>query len=332
LFICSMANEFMLSLNETPLGCLSYTQEVMCMGSCFAQNIGERLSYSGIQTTVNPNGIVYNSRSIWNAVHRMHRNEVYVESDLFQQNELFVSFEHHGRFSSINQEDAIRAMNAEFEEGRSALSKPKSIFIITLGSSNVYTRHGQVVANCHKLPARDFEKRTLSIDEIESDLKGIVTALPKEATLILTVSPVRYIKDGLIQNARSKARLIEASHRVVDAHQNVHYFPSYELVTDVLRDYRFFTSDRVHPTTEAINYVWKAFVARFYDAESQNYITDVADLNRNLNHRLLHPKTKASNDFAQSVLGKCDALEQKYGRSFAIEKKDFLLKNNIRTA
>jgi hypothetical protein len=237
---------------------IDHHSKVVLLGSCFTENIGSKLAYYGFDTTVNPFGIVFNSTSLRILVERAIKNQAFTIADCTDH----FSFLVHSDLNSMDPKKLVFNLNTTLQNLRESLKKASHLFI-TLGTSWVY-RHVEkdmIVANCHKQPQRLFSKELLSIDIIHDDLQRIfelVTTWNTEITITYTLSPVRHIKNGFIENQRSKARLHEAIQSHVER-TFVHYFPAYEIAIDELRDYRFYARDMLHLNELGIDFIWSRF-------------------------------------------------------------------------
>ena len=237
---------------------IAYQSKILLLGSCFSENIGDKLSYFKFQSTQNPFGILFHPKAIENFITNAINEKKYLDDDLIFQNETWHSFDAHSSLSSVNKNELLNKLNASISITNRAL-KEASHIIITLGTSWVYRfiETDAIVANCHKIPQKKFLKKLLLVEEITKSLAAILVLLKsvnKDISVLFTVSPVRHLKDGFIENTQSKAHLIAAIHQVLE-HQNVSYFPSYEIMMDELRDYRFYAEDMIHPNKTAINYI-----------------------------------------------------------------------------
>jgi len=269
---------------------LNYEHAQIFMGSCFADNMGSKTADLRFHTLVNPFGVVFNPFSICKNVLRALEKRSYSISELGQHNGLYYSFDHHSSFSHINAQQCLQGINSGIEETHDFLKNSKVLFL-TFGSAWVYLHNENAVANCHKIPQSNFTKELLSLENIVSWYNGLMQHLQRfnsKLQVVFTVSPVRHLKDGFIENQRSKAILIEAVHRLVGQNKNAFYFPAYELVMDDLRDYRFFGRDLLHLNEIAIDYVWEKFTQTYYSEHSRKIMNDVAGLNSFLKHRPLH--------------------------------------------
>lgn len=281
---------------------ISYRDPILAMGSCFAENIGGRLASLKYQANVNPFGILFNPISIRNGLALLVNNYQFTENDLFHHNELWGSLQHHGRFSNPDKAATLKAIIDEAESARDCLSNAK-VIMLTFGTAWVYKlkESGEVVANCHKLPEALFERHLLSVDEIVDayiPLLNVVKKYIPDLRIILTVSPIRHLKDGLEGNQVSKSTLILAAIRLKEQLDMVHYFPAFEIMMDDLRDYRFYANDMVHPSELAIEYIWAVFEKTYLSDEDAPLRKRISKLNASLAHRPLFPQTEAFQKFA----------------------------------
>jgi hypothetical protein len=289
---------------------------IFLTGSCFAESIGDKLQENKFNCLVNPNGIVFNPISIFKQLHIYANNEILDEEDLFFHNDLWHSWQHHGSFSNLNKEalmNEILTCNREAHEH----IKHSDWLIITMGSAFVYELKEvkQIVSNCHKVPFTHFTKRLLTVHEITIAFDKIFADIKNtnpHIKIIFTVSPVRYIRDGLTENNLSKSILIQSVHEMVAKNKNVFYFPAYEIVIDELRDYRFYNPDMVHPNHLAIDYVWEKFTTNYMDNESQLFIEKMNQLLLNMQHKPLHKGTKEYMAFVETGLMQTKKIKQDY--------------------
>ena len=240
---------------------LSYSEGVVLLGSCFADNIGARMSDAGFDVCVNPFGTLYNPVSVCNAVERLESGTPFTEADCVEMGAgagLVCSFHHHTSFARRTSGEFLVTANASLAAAHESWRKA-GLVILTLGTAYCF-RHlesGQVVSNCLKRPAREFSRERLSIEEVKSLLSGLTARFP-DKRFILTVSPIRHMADGAHANQLSKGTLLLAADSVTDG-ERVVYFPAYEIVMDELRDYRFYAEDMVHPSAQAVDYLWERF-------------------------------------------------------------------------
>jgi hypothetical protein len=287
---------------------ISYPQKILLTGSCFTEHIGHQFMEMKFDALQNPNGILFDPLSVANSLISYLEPVSYGPEDLFFHNELWQSWKHHGVFSDTNQEITLSKINQSQQTANQFL-KQADWLIITLGSAFSYfliERHIPV-ANCHRAPAGWFTKKLLSVEEmlavLDEALHRLLYFNPR-LQIVFTISPVRHIRDGVIENNRSKARLIEVAHQLVSKFNRTHYFPAYELVIDVLRDYRFYDKDLVHPNYMATNYVLENFMEHYVHPESRLLAEEIRKLQVSRRHRPLHPETEAHHRFLQEQYAK----------------------------
>jgi hypothetical protein len=313
---------------QSPEKRVRYQQGILLTGSCFTEHIGNHLIDLKFDTLQNPNGILFDPLSVAGSLISYIEPHRYEPQDLFYHNELWQSWKHHGVFSDMDQQVVLNKINQSQQAAHSFLKKADWL-IITLGSSFTYIlkEQNKAVANCHRAPANWFNKKLLPIDEMLAVLDEALHRLfdfNPGLQIIFTVSPVRHIRDGVIENNRSKARLIEAVHQLVNKFNKTYYFPAYEMVIDVLRDYRFYDKDLVHPNYMATNYVVENFMEHYVDPESRLLSEEVRKLQIARKHRALHPNTESHRRFLKEQLEKTLELSGRYPfLNFAPELKHF---------
>ncbi len=295
---------------------INYRQSFLFIGSCFAENIGEEMEKYKFTTFINPNGIVYNAASITIALRKHITNYQMKESELFFANEVWNSWEHHSSFSKVEKKNTVEDINNSISKANNVI-KQADWLSITFGSAYYYKRNntGRIVANCHKQPQKEFTKHLLTTNEIVTDYTALMEELKSinpKLKIVFTVSPVRYIRDGVIENTRSKAILIEAIHQLKDKHTNVFYFPAYELVIDDLRDYRFFKEDMVHPNKQAIKYVFEKFVETTFDDESKHIYERIKEIVLSDNHLPISSESVAHQNFIKANNTKREQLQKEF--------------------
>ena len=267
---------------------ISYSDKILLLGSCFADNIGTKFGEYYFPTTVNPFGILYNPASIASALHTAQ--SPHHLTPIIHHNGLWHSFSHHGSFSCASKEQFLNACEQSRAQLREALQHATTV-IITFGTAWVYEYEGQVVSNCHKIPANLFVRRRLTVDEIVSIWQPVLASMP-DKHWIFTVSPIRHIKDGLHDNQLSKAVLLQSIEQLSQlsiAHCS--YFPSYEIMLDELRDYRFYADDMLHPSPVAVEYIWQRFVDTYMSVDTRNELRTLHQFWRDRQHRFLHPES-----------------------------------------
>lgn len=295
---------------------ISYKDKILFIGSCFTEEIGKQMQNLKFDVLQNPNGILYDPVSISSALVSYIHNKQFTEDNLFHLDELWHSWQHHSVFSGMNREDVLQQINYSQLEAHRFL-KTSSWLIITTGTSFNYRikKTGEPVANCHKAPQDFFEKKLLPVDEIIDSLSTAVTkvqAFNPQLKIIFTISPVRHIKDGVIENNRSKARLIEAIHSVRETAQHVFYFPAYELIIDVLRDYRFYKKDLVHPSDTAIEFVLETFCNAFIDEPGKKLLEEIKIIVAAMNHKPFREESAAHKKFVKAQLEKIEKIKTRF--------------------
>jgi hypothetical protein len=315
---------------------ITYRDRILLIGSCFTEHIGNTLQELKFSVLQNPNGILFDPASVCKSLISYIENKKYSEADLFHLNEIWSSWQHHSRYSNISKEEAIKNINASQQQAHDFL-KAADWIIITLGSSFSYRLSGSStfsqisqlggdpitiglegaasVANCHRAPAQWFNKHLLSIDEIVSMLDNCYHRLLQfnpTLNIIFTVSPVGHIRDGVVENNRSKARLIESVHHMVNKFDHLHYFPAYELVIDVLRDYRFYDIDLAHPNYMATEFVLEKFALSCIDEASQELMQEIKKIMIARKHKAFQPDTNAHRQFLLSHFERVKTMQEKY--------------------
>ena len=271
-------------------GWLHHSDKVLLLGSCFSDNIGAKLQGALIDALVNPMGTLFNPMSIARGVQRLIDNEPVAGKDLFMQGGVWNSYDFHSRHSLPDKQATIDRMNQRIQQGHDVLSHAQ-LLTITLGTAMVYRLRttGEVVANCHKVPQHEFERKMATVQEMARVLDDMLTSLHEfnpALRVILTVSPIRHIADGLDTNSLSKAALRVAIHDALSGrHEWCDYFPAYEIMLDDLRDYRFYASDMVHPSDVAVEYIWQVFQATYLDDRSALAVARCERIHKRLQHR-----------------------------------------------
>lgn len=308
---------FHLEFTPKPLSnTIHHHHRILLAGSCFTENIGNKLKQYKFSVLENPHGILFNPISIAESISSYIDNKQYGESDLFYYNERWHSWKHHSRFSHPGKTECLQAIN-QSQQNAHLFIKNADWILITLGSAYAYTlplESNTVVANCHKVALDKFNKILLRTDEVSASLKNMIDKLlhfNPAVKIIFTISPVRHLRDGFVENNRSKSTLIQAVHQLTD-NDRLFYFPSYELVIDDLRDYRFYAEDMVHPNYAATNYVWEKFVSTCIDESSQKLMKEINIINAAKNHKSFNPSSDQHKKFLQVHLDKVSQLGKQY--------------------
>lgn len=300
--------------SENPIG---YNSKIVSLGSCFAVNMAEKLDYFKFQNTCNPFGILFHPLAIEKLVGFAVSGKQFTEEDVFFHNERWHSFDLHSDWSNSNQEELIANLNAVVQSTRQQIRGATHI-IITYGTSWVYRNiaTNQIVANCHKVPQKQFGKEILSVETIKNSIENTITLIEKvnpEANIIFTVSPVRHLKDGFVENQVSKSNLITAIYQTInDKPQTINYFPSYEIMMDELRDYRFYAEDMIHPNQVAIDYIWERFSETSISEESHSIMKEVEIIQKGLQHRPFNPNSESHQQFLSKLQDKMAKLVLQY--------------------
>lgn len=279
-------------LNHTPKKSpfyLDHKSTVLLVGSCFAENIGTFLKDHKFKTLVNPDGILFNPLSIYNSLKSTLLDQQINENVILQREGVFYSFLHHSSHSSVSKNELIGQLNAVTHSTHQFL-KTTNTLILTFGTAFVYyhKKLSQVVANCQKQPVFTFDKKLLEVEEIISAYSLLIKDLKilnPDLKIIFTVSPVKYLKDGVEENTISKSTLLLSVHKLIALHQNCYYFPAFELINDDLRDYRFYKEDLAHPNQPAIEYIWQKFSECYFNSKTIELNQQIHKLNQALNHR-----------------------------------------------
>jgi len=291
---------------------LDYDSQVLLVGSCFVENIGAKLEYFKFQNLVNPFGILFHPEAIARFFEAVTTQKQFSEADFEEVNESFVSFDAHSKLSATSAKAAAEQLNVAQREAYDQLLNASHINI-TLGTAWGYRHKGQakIVANCHKIPQKEFDKELASVKQIEASLLRVLSAvksLNSKASVIFTVSPVRHLKDGFVENQRSKAHLIAAVHAILEE-GDASYFPAYEIVMDELRDYRFYDRDMIHPNTLAVDYIWERFLAVYLSPQAKKTMDKVEEIRRGLEHRPFNPDSEQHQKFLQKIEEKIERLQ-----------------------
>jgi hypothetical protein len=295
---------------------LDYQSGIIFMGSCFSDYIGGKLEDLKFRVCHNPFGVVYNPLSVAVQIELLLKKDGFEEQDLNFRNELWFSYMHYTLFSNTDRNRCLRRMNQFFSKAKELLASANILFI-TLGTSYVFQRKdtGEVVSNCHKIPAREFTHRFANSEESVRELKNAIQKLRKlnpQIQVVFTVSPVRHWKEGAVNNLRSKAALILAVQQLEYDLDNVYYFPAYEIFMDELRDYRFYAQDMLHPSEIGIQYLWNRFCETFITSDTKLIVDKVDNVLSALRHRALHADTNAHRNFLRSLTEKMMHLQLEY--------------------
>ena len=295
---------------------LEIDDRVFSIGSCFASEISDLLKTGQIQTLNNPFGTIFNPFSINQAVKRLYHSEFYAEDDLIKFGEEVISLDHHSKFNSRFVHQTLDKINAEIEVGNRFLQDANWV-MITYGTSFIYEflPKKKLVANCHKIPGKYFEKRLLTHLEITDSVYETVTVLKdickENVQILFTVSPVRHTKDGMVENNLSKAKLIAAIHEILPQFENCHYLPVYEILMDDLRDYRFYKEDLIHPNRQAVQYIWEKFGSAYFSDETMDFVEENFKIAKALEHKSADEKSPKHQEFLSTIEKRIAAQQTK---------------------
>ena len=292
---------------------ITYDSDIILLGSCFSKNIGSVLDDFKFRTAVNPFGVLFHPVAIERLISHTINKKQYFDEDLFFQNERWHCFDVHSELSAASKEALLKNLNDTVKGFYKQLQKASHI-IITLGTAWVYRLISDdlIVANCHKVPQKKFLKELLSVDKISESLDAtikLIRDLNKNVEIVITVSPVRHLKDGFVENSLSKSHLISGIHQIVDKREHINYFPSYEIMLDDLRDYRFYKKDMIHPNEVAIEYIWEYVKKTWIDEEVYPLMNKVGNVRKALAHQPFNKGSKSHKQFLLSLEIKMKELE-----------------------
>ncbi len=321
--------EIAVTPSENPI---EFNSKIMFIGSCFAENMGDKCKKIKLPAIVNPYGIIYNPMSVSNTLRAIIERKQFTDKDLHYHNSLWLSFNHHGSFSHPDKEECLRNIHEATEISYTHLKETKYLFI-TFGTAWVYEliKTQKIVSNCHKYPARDFNRYILSIDNIVSTYQQLIKKLfdfNPELNIVFTVSPVRHWKDGANGNQISKSTLLLAINQLCMEFEKCTYFPAYELLIDDLRDYRFYADDMLHPSPTAVEYIWQKFENCFFSANTLHYKKEMLNLEKAFSHKAINPTSDSHQNFLKKQQKKIEELKVKYP-SVDFSDEIVFLRNNI---
>lgn len=309
--------KFRTEVNVTPSVCkINHKSGILFIGSCFTENIGARMVEYKFDADINPFGIVYNPLSVLQNLEVILSGKKYTNSDLYNYQDSWISFDHHSRFSFPDPETCMKEINRRIEYAHSRIHTIQYL-ILTFGTAWIYKikESGRLVSNCHKLPAAFFNRELLKVENILSDYTTFLHELRKinpGLRIIYTVSPIRHWKDGPVQNTLSKSILILAIHELLKTFDFTEYFPSYEIAMDDLRDYRFYEGDMLHPNSQMIDYTWDKFCQTYFESDTLKIIKDVGKLKTALKHKPFHPGANKHKEFLYKQKDIVNTLREKY--------------------
>ncbi|MEM0938289.1 MAG: GSCFA domain-containing protein [Bacteroidota bacterium] len=298
---------------------LKLPDAIYLIGSCFSSEIGKKLLSNKFQVLSNPLGTIFNPSSIFKIL-----SGNIDPTNSVEKNGIHYHWDAHSKISSLDFQHLQQTIQEKIATSEKFLQKSKWL-IITFGTAWTYKQRSSknIVANCHKVDTSEFYKELLDVKLIVDafrDFKMHIIKINPYINIILTVSPVRHTRDGLVENNRSKARLIEAVHDIVERFENVDYFPAYELMIDELRDYRFYATDLVHPSDQAVDYLWTRLAETYFSDETLSFIKEWQQIETALNHKPFQLKSKAHQKFLAETLAKLEKLNEKVDLSVEMEE------------
>lgn len=295
---------------------IDYSSRILLLGSCFSENIGSKLEFYKFQNTINPFGIIFNPVSLEKLILRAVDDEKFTEKDIFSINGYWHCFEVHSLLTSEDKNQFLSLLNSKLEELKNEIESATHIFF-TFGTAWVYEHleMNEIVANCHKVPQKQFHKKLLDVETIHKSIGGISKSIQKlnsEVTIVHTVSPVRHIKDGFVENSLSKAHLLTGVHKAVATQENQFYFPSYEIMMDELRDYRFYKDDMLHPNKTAIEIIWEKFNQAWISENTKQLQKEIANIQAGLQHRPFNIESEEYKTFRKKLQEKISDIENRF--------------------
>ncbi|GIZ16553.1 GSCFA domain-containing protein [Capnocytophaga catalasegens] len=296
---------------------IDYQSKTMTIGSCFAKSLSQKMEFYKFRSQANPFGVMFHPMAIENLLRRAFKFELFEEKDIFFHEDLWHSYEVHSECSMNDKELMLSTLNQKLREFRDAIASATHI-VITLGTAWAY-RHLQsdvLVANCHKIPQQEFQKEILSVVDVFDSLhrmRNFIRSINAYVRIIFTISPVRHLKDGFVENQRSKSLLFTALHEYLqDAKDDLQfYFPAYEVLMDELRDYRFYAEDLVHPSLQAIDFIWEKFKNAYIRESSYELMNEVSSIQTGLAHRPFNPDTEGHKIFLENLNERMKSLQDK---------------------
>ena len=302
--------KFRTEIEDKPLkATIDYSTNIFAIGSCFANNIASRLAQAKFNVVSSPTGILFNPASIARTLTAFATNAAVDPTRIVARGEEWVSLDCHSDIAGSTKEEVINLWQSAISDGHNALQSASCV-IITLGTAWVYEHKatGKIVSNCHKIPQREFIRRRLTVTEICDLFRPLMDGILRDKQVIFTVSPVRHTADGLAENSLSKATLRLAVAELTEQFDNADYFPAYEIVTDDLRDYRFYADDLVHPSSQAIEYIWEHFIQCALNDATRQMLDRVEKIVAAAAHRPFNPSSEEYQQFCERNLEQAKAL------------------------
>ena len=295
---------------------ISHSERIMLWGSCFVENIGKLMTENKFRCNVNPLGILYNPISIAESLRQVLEGKVYEETDLFQSSGMWHSWMHHSDFSSNSSKECLKRINDGILTVAESLSKTDWL-VVTWGTAYVYylKQGGMIVGNCHKQPEKLFTRKRLETNEIVEAWKCLfddLRVLNPRLKVLFTISPIRHAKDGMHGNQLSKSVLLLAVDELCRTCSDCFYFPSYEILMDELRDYRFYADDMLHPSAKAVEYIWKCFCQCYFNKETREIMNEWESINKALEHKPFNPDSEDYRKFLSQIVLKIAQIKEKF--------------------
>lgn len=293
---------------------ITYRDSIIFIGSCFTENIGKVIQNLGFNTHINPFGILYNPLSVSACIKNILNKKVYDSKDVFLNNDVWTSFDNHSKYSTQDKDQFIKNLNAHINSSFDFISNANFLFL-TFGTSFVYShvKTGKIVANCHKIASSNFERKLLDIEEIVEEydelLKSIFRINPN-INIVFTISPVRHLKDGAEQNNLSKSILKVSINEIQKIFPQTTYFPSYEIMMDDLRDYRFYNDDMLHPSNLAIEYIWDMFAEAYFDEATRKISDQISKILKSVEHRPFNPNSESYRKFLDATSSEIKKIKE----------------------
>jgi len=293
-------------LKPTELDSINHSSKILMVGSCFSEHIGTKLDDRKFDIVLNPFGIIFHPLSLSSSLNRIINNKSFTKHDLRHEEGRYISFYHHGEFNDTDPNKMLDKINSRFEKGKEQLLNADFLFI-TWGTAFGYSHaenESRTVANCHKIPNKEFIKSLSTpeeITEVYTQLFNQILEINPNIKIVLTISPVKHLKDGLVNNNVSKSVLHLAAHKLKEYNKNIIYFPAFELINDDLRDYRFYAKDMAHPSEEGVEYVWEFFKKSFWSEPTSEINKRIEAILNAVSHRPLHPENKSYLDFLEMM-------------------------------
>ena len=284
------------------------------MGSCFAGHMASKFDYYQFDHLANPLGVIFHPHPLTDLLERATQYKPFTEDELFFDNRQWASYWAHSSMSRMDKETALAALNSQMAGLSNALAAATHL-VLTFGSAWGYERDERIVANCHKMPAHEFKKSLTSLEELQFRLRHTIASLYRfnpQLQIIVTVSPVRHTKDGMIENMHSKARLLELANNLRDWYRNVDYFPAYEIMMDELRDYRFYKQDMIHPSEQAVDYIWERFEQAWIAPQAAQLQKRIAHIRQRQAHTPLFPDSPEHKAFLEQLTADIEGVQAQF--------------------